>query len=170
MKASSINLVSRSAAVAAVAFAIVGATTGVRSAVAAGPSPAVTKAAFIQRADAVCATYDKRLKAITPNSDPAAPGKPLVDLARIAYAWHGLEADMGRELRAIQPPQAFATRWQTAMDGLVDRVTAELLVGDDAVAKDRKALRRDGLRMLRAGAKSINALHGYGFKRCGVLD
>lgn len=118
----------------------------------------------------VCADYSARIEAITPKSDPGGPGKPLVELARIAYAWHGLEAEMGRDLRAIQPPADFAARWKTAMDGLDDRVVAERLVGDDAIHHDRQALRTDGTRMMKAGLRSINALHGYGFATCGVLD
>ena len=65
-----------------------------------------------------------------------------MELASIAYAWHGLEAEMGRDLRAIQPPADFAARWKTAMDGLDDRVVAERLVGDDAIHHDRRGFGR----------------------------
>lgn len=133
-----------------------------------GPLPALGKKQFIAEADAICTTAEKRIGPIMPAGDPAAPGKSLVTLARVAYAWAGIEAKMAHDLRALHAPAEFRSHWETSMDALDRRVALELVVGDDAVRGDRQAIRHDGLEMMKAGAESINAIHGYGLEVCGA--
>ncbi|MEY2516446.1 MAG: hypothetical protein QOJ89_3804 [bacterium] len=145
------------------------ATSGALLALAAATAPAsphspLSKRAFIASADHLCTAYSKKLDAITPPGDPELGPAG----ASVAYAWHGLEADLHRDLHALRPPAPFAARWHRGLASLADRVTAERQLGDAELAYDRKAVARAFSRMNRDGDASGRAFHGYGFKSCGV--
>lgn len=152
------------------AIALAACSSGEGATPATTTKPALSKADFITRADALCAAASKKMDAVAlPSGDPASGTLSDDDLAVTATALRSLdeiETVMRDDLVALDPPGAFAAKWDKSMSGLQDRLAAGEQAADAAEAKDQQALVTAFKAYDAAGDASRAPLSGYGFKVC----
>ena len=135
----------------------------------------LAKKDFIAKADRLCTAagtkYDRVVASLPPFEKITAPDVPrrlMTQTGERAAEMAAIERDIERQLRALDPPEDFASRWTRAVDTLETRAKAAEDIEQASAAGDRKAYLEAFGRFDQAGTISTKALQGYGFKVCGA--
>lgn len=143
------------ALIAAIGLAVAGCGGG------GGGSAQLTAEELREKADQICADYDKRIEELgEPN--PEEFGAFLRDGSE-------LQADMLSDLRDLTPPDELADTYNSALDTL-DEITAALTSAADRIDDGEGALQvfgemNDNLQEL--GSKADKAAEDLGLENCG---
>jgi hypothetical protein len=163
------------ACLAAFSLAVAGCGQDADSPAAAAEAKRPSKQEFIAAADRLCAEFGAEYDAAAANLPPyeqmLAPNvsRPvMLGVAAVAPRIATVERALERELRALDPPADFATRWDRALDTLEARAVAAEDVQAAAEAADRDAYLSAFQRFDREGTVSSEALAGYGFEVCAA--
>jgi hypothetical protein len=161
------------AGVAMVSLAFAGCGDGGESTAAASEAP--SKQEFIATADRLCAEAGEATHAAIAELPPferiAAPDVPqrlMAEVGRRAPRVAGAEGGLARDLRALTPPAALASRWTRAVDAIEARAVAAEDIRAAAEVGDRSAYLAAFQRFVQGGTASTAALRGYGFEVCAV--
>jgi hypothetical protein len=102
--------------VLALGLVAAGAVTGAVLAVRGGDGAELTRTAYLQRTNAICAAYGKRLDTIPPPLDPASPGAVYESIGR---ALPILREQLAK-VRALAPPRTLEAQVDRFLD-ITDR-------------------------------------------------
>jgi hypothetical protein len=134
------------------------------------PVPAMTKAEFIEQADAICGDMDARVKPIEAKYEQAADAGEYDTAADLLREAVSEAAETQTEVEALEPPAADADTVDQYLEatrdgiGLVRRI-ADRLEDEDYAALDSLVAEAEQL-----DARAEGLAQGYGFRECGDGD
>jgi len=139
-----------------------------------GGGPRLSKAAFIERGDAICAKYRAKNQELNKNAPAKNPTDPSATDAQVKASAPILEklADNLRgarhEFSALRPPAEVETDWKNTLDD-IDQLAVKLdTAAESARAVDRQRVVNEYGGILRLNHRISTFEQDYGFSVCGA--